>query len=295
MPLRPFVALIVALAGAASQPTVAFAGGASAAAAPTAPPEIIHLVTTPMCVRMHDLVRPAVGMILENDTSIAKSPPLFKDYGRNAFSGDPNGMTGTSGNMTPQQDSINVDNPGTKMALQKMSYLVHPIAENLISSQTLLDNPELTKPTGNPADDAKLAKIRQQLLQAVAMQSASLDVINGFVTTQQMGELQHAGEEYISAITSSDSTVTIPQASPFPGTQDPNAPGIAQNPYSIDLSTIPGLSVGYNPLSNITSGLDWLRSETAKRESDAAKSVTAAIDECNALTPSPPSPHPPPH
>ena len=36
------------------------------------------------------------------------------------------------------------------MALQQMSYLVIPIARNLIAAQTLLDDVKLVTPTGNP-------------------------------------------------------------------------------------------------------------------------------------------------
>ena len=46
----------------------------------TPPPEIYHVVTTALCARLHDRVRPAVAMILQNDATIGKSPPLFKTY-----------------------------------------------------------------------------------------------------------------------------------------------------------------------------------------------------------------------
>jgi hypothetical protein len=127
-------------------------------------------------------------------------------------------------------------------------------------------------------------------LQTIATQSASLDVINGFVQTQQMGALQHAGQEYIGAITGSDTTTTFVQNTPNPY-QDPNAPGLPQNPYNLDLSTIPGLSVGYNPIKNLMSGLDWLRGQTAKQEDTVASSVTGALKECDAVVAPAASPH----
>ncbi|HLY03765.1 MAG TPA: hypothetical protein VKR56_14870 [Candidatus Cybelea sp.] len=257
------------LACAGLLPLPARSGNAIAAATP--PPQIYHIVTTALCARLHEAVRPAVAMILQNDGTIAKSPPLFKRYARAVFE---NGVASGVGG-----DSMNNTSPATSMTLQQMSYLVSPIARNLISAQTLLDDEKLLAPTGNPADDATLAQIKKQLLETVAFQSASLDLINGFVQTQQMGELQHAGEEYIAEIQGTDTTDQPVRETPNPW-QDPNTPGISQNPYSLDPSQIPGLAVGYNPLSHIMDGMQWLQSETAKREDVAGKSISAALSQC---------------
>jgi hypothetical protein len=260
-------------------PVCVFAG-VSPAAKPTAspPPEIIHLITTPLCVRLHDKVRPAVAMILQNDANIAKSLPQFKNYAIGAF-GSYERAFGDYG--PPSYDSINVNSPATRMALQRMSYLVSPIAQNLIAAQKLLDDASLLAPTGNANDDRQLATIKQQLLETVADQSASLDLINGFVATQQMGDLQHAGETYLSAITGTGlSTPIRTPATPFPGLADPNDPGIPQNPYAVDLMAVPGLAVGYNPLNRVVDGLQWVRAETDKRENSAANSVKDAMSEC---------------
>jgi hypothetical protein len=246
----------------------------------TPPPQIYHVITTPICARLHERIRPAVALILQNDGTIAKGPPLFKKYARAAFV-SLNTTADTRGNAAPAAyDSTNVASPATSMALQQMSYLVAPIAQNLITAQTLLDDGDLTKPTGNAADDEKLAAIRTGLLQTVAYQSASLDLVNGFVATQQMGELQHAGETYIGAIQGGNDTRGIagpPSPSPM---QDPNAPGLPPNPYAVDLAAVPGLSVGYNPLSRILEGLAWLQGETNSRENATAATVMSALSGC---------------
>jgi hypothetical protein len=267
-----------ALACVALMPLAAQSDG-NAAPAGTPPPQIIRIVTTALCARLHERIRPAVAMILENDQKIAKSPPLFKRYQRGAFTSQDvaNAQFGTGAPATG--DSIYNQSPETSMALQQMSYLVLPIARNLIAAQTLLDDTKTLAPTGNPSDDAKITKIKQQLLETIAFQSASLDLINGFVETQQMGELQHAGEEYIGAINGTDMTTPIAKETPNPW-QDPNTPGIAPNPYSLDVGQIPGLMVGYNPLSRIMDGLQWLQSETGKREDAASKTITEATSQC---------------
>ena len=48
--------------------------------APTPPPQIYRVVTRPLCSELHDHIAPAIGMMLQNDTSIKKSPALFKQY-----------------------------------------------------------------------------------------------------------------------------------------------------------------------------------------------------------------------
>jgi hypothetical protein len=215
-------------------------------------------------------------MILQNDQTIAKSPPLFKKYQRGAFAAqDVASATGAQ----PSGDSMYNQTPETSMALQQMSYLVIPIARNIIAAQTLLDDANMVAPTGNPSDDATLAKIKAQLLETIAFQSASLDLINGFVQTMQMGEIQHAGEEYLGAIQGGDLTTPIVKDTPNPW-QDPNAPGLPANPYALDPSQIPGLMVGYNPLSHIVDGLQWLQVETQKREDAAGKTIGDALSGC---------------
>ncbi|MFY9860143.1 MAG: hypothetical protein WAK80_06235, partial [Candidatus Cybelea sp.] len=91
-------------------------GTAPAAAGGTPPPQIYHIVTSALCAKLHETVRPAVAMVLQNDKLIDRSPPLFKDYAQAAFMGAP--LSNAGG------DSINVDTPGTRMALQRMGYLV---------------------------------------------------------------------------------------------------------------------------------------------------------------------------
>ncbi len=268
-----------ALACAGFLPIQARSDGSTGAPSATPPPEIYHVVTTALCARLHEKVRPAVAMILENDQKIDKAPPLFKRYQRGTLSAlDP--ALNPNGSSAPNTtDSIYSQSPETNMALQQMSYLVLPIARNIIAAQTLLDDVKMVTPTGNPADDATLAKVRAQLLETIAYQNASLDIINGFVQTLQMGELQHVGEEYLGAINGTDSTTPLVKPTPNQW-QDPNTPGIPQNPYNLDVTAIPGLAVGYNPLTKVMEGLTWLQSETGKRENDAGKTITAALSSC---------------
>jgi hypothetical protein len=270
-------ACVLACAGLLTVP--ALSDGSATTTAATPPPQIYHIVTSALCVRLHDVVRPTVAMILQNDQMIAKSPPLFKRYQRGALTAqDVANSDFSNGAPSNNGDSIYNQSPETSMTLQQMSYLVIPIARNLIAAQTMLDQ-KLSATTGNVTDDAKLAQIKEQLLQTIAFQSASLDLINGFVQTMQMGEIQHAGDEYLGAIQTGDMTNPPVQATPNPW-QDPNAPGLTPNPYNFDVTTVPGLAVGYNPLSHILDGMQWLQTETGKHEDSAGKVITDALSQC---------------
>jgi hypothetical protein len=249
----------------------------------TPPPQIYHVVTTPLCARLHDRVAPAIGMMLENDATIKKSPPLFKQYNDAALYGPDAGEYGTAGQHNPSSgDPGGSMNPSQNLALQGLENLIRPIANNLIAIQTTLDSPELQGGTGNPDDDKRLQTIREKLLKALAAQSASLDIISGFVDTQQMADLQHAGEAYISSIVQPD--VQGAQSStpaPNPLQQNPNYAGIAPNPYDIDPATIPGLTLGYNPVTRLIDALHWTIAQTSTRENDAAKTVMTSAAQCS--------------
>jgi hypothetical protein len=253
----------------------------------TPPPQIYHIVTRPICAQLHQRIAPAIGMMLENDTIIKKGPALFQKYNDAALYGD----DPPPSRRNPVGDPSGVSNPAQNMALQGMENLIRPIANNIIAIQTTLDSPELRNGTGRPDDDQRLHEIRDKLLKALAAQNASLDIISGFVDTQQMADLQHAGEAYISSISSPDTNHAI--ASPSPVNPFPNNAyaGLPPNPYTIDLATVPGLTLGYNPVTRLIGALQWTMDAAATRENDAAKAVMSSATLCSGVAPSPkPSP-----
>jgi hypothetical protein len=261
------------------------------AVAATPPPTIYHVVTRPLCGELHEHIAPAIGMMLQNDTTIKKSPALFKQYNdARLYSSDPS--TTTSGNDPVTRDPGGGSNPAQNMALQGMENLIRPIANNIIAIQTALDSPALRTGTGRPEDDQLLQDIRQKLLKALAAQNASLDIISGFVDTQQMADLQHAGEAYISSISQPDtSSAKISTPAPNPLEANPNYAGLPPNPYDIDLANVPGLTLGYNPVTRLLDALRWTIDATATRENDAAKAVMSSAALCSNQIPTPaPSP-----
>jgi hypothetical protein len=252
----------------------------------TPPPQIYEIVTRPICHELKEHILPAVALVLQNDRVIAKSPPIFEDYITTALRPDPTNKSG--------YDTTDYDSPGRAMAIRRMENLVTPLAQNVIALQKILENTSINQPnpSSNPADAAALAKIREQLEQTRELQSASLDLINGFVTTQQLGDIQHVGEEYLSNINATGLTTgqnlgVTPN--PF---QDPDQPGLPANPHNIEPATLPGLAVGYNPVKVVSKTLDWVRGQTAQTENDVAKSMTQIANSCNTGAPLP-EPAPP--
>jgi hypothetical protein len=240
----------------------------------TPPPTIYEIVTRPMCHELKAHILPAVALVLQNDRVIAKSPPIFQDYITTALRPDPTNKSG--------YDVTDYDSPGRAMAIRRMENLVTPLAQNVIALQKILENTSLNQPnpSNSAADAAALAKIREQLDQTRELQSASLDLINGFVTTQQLGDIQHAGEEYLGNINSTGlvgSGNVGETPNPF---QNPDQPGLPQDPHFIDPATLPGLAVGYNPVKVVAKALDWVRGQTATRENDVADSLTKIANSC---------------
>ncbi|MBV8490477.1 MAG: hypothetical protein JO199_08110, partial [Candidatus Eremiobacteraeota bacterium] len=171
-------------------------------------------------------------------------------------------------------------NAAQSIALLHMETLVSPIANNVIAIRKLLDSPGMTTSTGNADDDRKIQETRAQLLQVLAVQSASLDIINGFVDTQNMADLQHAGQEYINEANQPDSNRVSSTPTPNPWS-NPQQAGLTPNPYQIDLATIPGLTLGYNPVTRLLDALHWTIKETASRENSAAVSVMQLKAACD--------------
>jgi hypothetical protein len=255
---------------------------------PTPPPQIYHVVSRPLCSELRQRIKPAIGMMMENDATIKKSPNLFKQYNAASLYGsDPGAGQSGPGGMDPGGSS----NGTQEIALLGLENLIRPIANNIIAIQTVLDSPELRTTTGLADDDKRLQDIRQKLLKALAAQNASLDIISGFVDTQQMANLQHAGEAYIGEMSQPDTQgASSSTPGPNPLAYSPNYAGLPPNPYSIDLATVPGLTLGYNPVTRLIEALGWTMGQTAGRENDAATAVMSSAALCAAVPLASPSP-----
>jgi hypothetical protein len=290
----------------AMSPALPIQAGTTPAATPapivhtgTPPPTIIHVVTRPLCAELHKHIAPAVGMMLENDRTMKSSPKLFSDYNKDRLYGTDNTVSNSAGpnGGTVMQPSSGTMNAAQNMTILKMENMVSPIANNIIAMEKMLDSPSLLNGTGNPDDDKRLAEIRTKLLKAIADQNATLDIINGFVQTTQMGDLQHQGDEYIAAMNQTDLTGKAEiqtGATPNPLLQDPTAAGLPANPYDFEPAAIPGLTLGANPVTRLLQAVNWTLDQTRANEDEAGNAIMSAAQVCGAGAPAAaPSPHAP--
>jgi hypothetical protein len=291
----PAVLLAVVLSG-----TAATAPSPEPASTPNLP-EIYHTMSRPLCSALATKIRPAVAMMMQNDATIAKSPPLFSDYIRLSAAGS---------------DS------GRDMAVYRLNNLVTPLVQNSLAIQKLLEDPDVFPTVAHNDDDKRLIDLKTKMLKALATQQASLDIINGFVETQQLDSMQHEGFGYMKAITGQD--ITAPGSNQQPGlNQNPNsgplggatqtnvnqsAPsnfddlalqaGLQQNPYEFNPAQIPGLAVGYNPIGKLKEGLEWTQDESKKDEQPLSQAIVSAAQACGGhlpgQAPEAPSPSPKP-
>lgn len=265
---------------------ILLAAALAASPAPTAsaPPEIVHTISSPVCSALQAKVRPAIGMMLQNDQTIAKGDPLFKHYVQTQLETD------------PQADQ--------DLTVVRLENLVSPLVNNILSIQKMLDDPSVFPAVAQNDDDKRLIDLKQKMLATLASQQASLDIINGFVQTQNLAGMQHEGFGYIGAITGSGMTSIKPDASsPIGPVSTPNpqgAPqpfdntlinaGLATNPYEMDLTKIPGLALGYNPVSKLKDGLDYTQADAQKNESRLGKTVYDTIKLCGGQPSASPKP-----
>jgi hypothetical protein len=235
------------------------------------PPQIYRVYVRPACAELNQHVLPMVAMVLQDDKNIAKSPAIFDNYIATALK---------SGSHSSAFDVTDYDSPGRTMALQNMERLVPSLATNVIAIQKMLENTSFAQSSGSASDDVVLKTLREQLHGVLAMQRVSLDLINGFVTTQQLGDMQHAGEEYLSSIDGTGLTSTPDPETSQPNFQDPNAPGLAPNPHDIEPGQIPGLMIGYNPVRDVANAVKWVQNQTSKREGGVATSLDQLAASC---------------
>ena len=238
----------------------------------TLPPQIYHTVSRPLCSALKTQIQPALALMMQSDATIAKAPSYFNDYIRSS---------------TAESDA------GRDMAVTRLGDLVGPLAQNTLAVVKLLEDPAIFPDTAHGGDDEQMLDIKDKMLHALATQQASLDIINGFVQTQQLGEMQHEGFGYLGAASASPAPISSSEPlAPRPFDDLVLNAGLQPNQYEIDPTRIPGLAVGYNQISTLRTGLEYTQALSKKSEAPLAQAVIRASVECGAQLPETPSPEP---
>lgn len=230
-------------------------------------PLISHVVSRPFCQALRTHIGPVVGALIGNDATIGKGVPLFADYNKYKGSGS-----------TASQD----------ITLLRMENLVSPLVKNFEAIDKSLNDKAVFHYPARNNDDLRLLKMRDELLAVVDDQKASLDVINGFVQTTQLAQMQHEGLDEAKKIIQPDTASTPAVATPNPYLTDPNQAGLPPDPHQIDLAQIPGLTLGSNPITRLADGLKWTQGQAQAHEAPASQTILAGAQECRpAPSPSP--------
>jgi hypothetical protein len=241
---------------------------ATPAPMPTATPlkTISHQHVTALCSGLSRVIKPAIGTVLRNDQIIAQSKPYFHDYVKAAAQG---------ADYKASQD----------MAVTRLEMLITPLVKNTEAIDRLLNNPYVFPRNPKTEDDQRLLQLRRQLLAVDEQQKRALDVISGFVSTQQLGELQAEGHEYDSAI-NPPSTPGPDSVMPTTAPNDVMNAGVNNNnndpsrKYDPRYNSLTGSMVGSNSLDAFSDAIAQYQKQIADKEQTAADSVMQALPRC---------------
>lgn len=248
--------------------------------APTATPlkTILHVHTSPLCSGLRRVIGPAIGKVLQNDKIIDSSKPYFHDYVRSSATGLSQGST--------------------DLAVAHLEGLVGPLVKNTQAIDKLLNDPYAFPKVAYSEDDQKLLQMRKQLQAVNQQQKKALDLISGFVDTQQLGELQAQSKDTINQLTANPNNTGHAGATPTPPPGGILNAGVnnASNDRALaaDPRFQPSNSVLANPLNAFEQAISDYQQDIQSSEQVAAQSVIQAVPLCGGHVPGAPAASPSP-
>lgn len=215
---------------------------------------IANVRSTPVCTALREHIGPAIAKALDADDNIAQSPPIF-------------------GAMY-HDDVVMHSDLSMSFDVLHMENLVTPIAKDISSVKSELKH--------LPADP-DLDSLRKKLEDVIAAQNDALNIINGFVETYQLGEIQDAGPPNVLAATNRENFVAQPLAATSPqGSRTlleaglPPAPGIPLPP-SLQAENV---NLGSSPYHEFALELGGIRIKRDAAELAASLAVIGAVERC---------------
>lgn len=214
--------------------------------------------STPFCTALRQTIGPAIAGVLSNDELIATSKPAFTTL--------------------YQDDILARSDARTHFDMYRLEKLIGPIAANLKRIDALLS----AKP-----DDSKLQAMRDKLLAVVKQQKDSLNVVSGFVSTAQLGEIQNDDgfpDNWKNVFVAAPQTASRPGASiaPPPASNNVFSAGVHSGPATDSDPRYKSGNVGptYDPFAQFVDQIEAERALAQASESDAARLVLAALPQC---------------
>lgn len=242
--------------------------------AATPPKTIIHERVSPLCTGLRNNIGPAIGKVLQNDATIAQSRPLLRNYVKAASTG-----------------SASKD-----LQVSRIERLISPLVNNTAAIEKLLNDPYVFPKVVRSESDKQLLEMRAYLQQVVDQQKAALDVINGFVTTEQLGQLQQEGSDIYQRLTATHE-ITAAQGGGLRGPAAAGAPtpppneilnsGVAKTPQQ---QADPALQdsdflAGHNPLDVFDWAIGQYQGQLQSSEGATANLVVKAVQFCGGRVP----------
>jgi len=213
--------------------------------------------STPFCTELHEIIGPAIVGVLANDDLIASSKPAF---------------------ATLYHDDILAGSEArAHFDLYRLEKLETPIIANVKRLDALLER----KP-----DDPKLQAMRAKLQAVAVQQKASLNVISGFVATEQLGEMQGASppDNWMGTflLGSAASSQAGPAANLAPAASNLFAAGVHNRNPGLRDPRYDARNAGpsYDPFAPVVTQIEEQRAAAKSAETEAAKLVADALQQC---------------
>jgi hypothetical protein len=241
---------------------------------------ITHIYSSALCTGLRRAIFPAVGHVLQDDRIIAASRPMFRDF--------------------VKQSTISGGQAGQDMAVMHLEQLITPMVQNTEAIERSLNDPIFLQRTKDDSNK-QLLQMRAHLEDVLAEQKHALDLVSGFVDTQQLGEIQAAGNDVNKAISQSDTTRQNGQngqsnsnsngTSPTPPPSSVLNAGISDPMRKYDPRfTETGSTLGYNPLNAFDQQMGYYQQTIDTSEGKASKLILAAVPLCGGKVPPPDQP-----
>lgn len=219
---------------------------------------IVHVRSSPFCSALRDKLGPAIAGLLANDTLANTSKPMLVKMSRDYYSGSA---------IDPSHRS-----PSMQMDVMRMNQLVWSIVQNRDKVDTLLRDPALWRNV--TSDDARLAQMRSQLQDVEDKQNRTLNVLSGFTDTYALEDLLGRGNGLNGALGKEAGGA---ESESFFGCGPVDKSPACKNDPALNLPTD---MMANSPITEFYVAVMRTQQATARAESTAAQTVTAAANAC---------------
>jgi hypothetical protein len=254
------LALLLAALTAAAGPAVAQTGPAAARATP--PPTIGSTHSRGFCDTVRDNVAPSVLGLMKNDALIGAGHRAFAKMAHD---------TTTSSSAALDLDRV------------YLAQVVHALAHNVATIDTLLADQRRFPKTPASDDDELAAQLAAQLRAARDRQNDALNLIDGTLETEQMGQMRQDVSQQMQSAVGPSMAPTADAPSPAPNFLDtaglPSYSAIAAfDPRTLATSG----TLGNTPYDRVLHALDYDQARIAGAEQVLSPTIVAAALGCQA-------------